>query len=127
MPLPAPDGLRLLIVSQFFPPEMGAPAGRFYDFSQSWISAGHEVTVVTGFPNFPGGEIHEGYRGRWFQTERIDGVTVKRGFIWTSRRRFMGRPLAYASFLLSSCLRILVGRFEYDCVVEKFYLVETYF
>ena len=47
--------LRILVVSQYFPPDMGAPAGRFYDFAQHWIAAGHAVTVVTGFPHFPGG------------------------------------------------------------------------
>ena len=65
--------LKILVVSLYFPPEMGAPAGRFYDFAQHWLKAGHEVTVVTGFPNFPGGIIHERYRGRWSQREDIDG------------------------------------------------------
>jgi len=109
--------VRILVVSQFFPPEMGAPAARFHDFGVKWVSAGHEVTVATGFPNFPGGEIHEGYRGRWQQTEVIDGIRVHRSWILTANRRGMGRPLAYASFLISSTLRVLLSRLDYDVVV----------
>lgn len=101
----------------FFPPEMGAPAGRFYDFARNWIEAGHRVTVVTGFPNFPGGVIHEGYRGKFYQVEHIDGIEVRRCFLWTSGRFLLGRALAYASFVLSSSLCVLFGRLDYDCVV----------
>ncbi len=111
--------MHILIVSQYFPPEMGAPAGRLYDFSQSWLQQGHEITAVTGFPNFPGGEIHEGYRGELFRTEVIDGITVKRCFILTANRRLLGWPMAYASFLLSACLRVLFSRLEYDCVIAS--------
>jgi len=109
--------VRILVVSEFFPPEMGAPAGRFYDFAVKWIAAGHQVTVVTGFPNFPGGEIHEAYRGRWRQTEEIDGIDVRRSWILTGNRRGLGRPTAYASFLASSSLQVLLARLDYDVVV----------
>ncbi|MEE9608338.1 MAG: glycosyltransferase family 4 protein, partial [Myxococcota bacterium] len=109
--------MRILIVSQYFPPEMGAPAGRFYDFAQNWLAQGHQVTVVTGFPNFPGGEIHEGYRGELFRSEVVDGIAVERCFVLTANRRLMGRPLAYATFLLSSCLRVIFSRLQYDCVI----------
>ncbi len=101
--------MRILVVSQYFPPDMGAPAGRFHDFAQRWIADGHDVTVVTGLPHFPGGAIHEGYRGRGFFSETRDGVTVKRCPIYTRSGRG-GRPLAYASFLLSACLRVLFDR-----------------
>ena len=108
--------MRILVVSQYFPPEMGAPAGRFHDFARHWIAAGHEVTVVTGFPNFPAGVLHREYRGRLFQSETIDGVRVERGFVAT-RPRAAGRPAAYASFLLSAALRVALRRRAYDCVV----------
>lgn len=108
--------MRILIVSQFFPPEMGAPAGRFYDFALRWIAEGHQVTVITGMPNFPAGVIHDEYRGRRWYTETIDGVTVKRGFLWTRPDRY-GRPLSYASFVISATLRVLFDRGRYDCVV----------
>lgn len=109
--------MNILVVSQFFPPEMGAPAGRFYDFAQHWVSNGHRVTVVTGFPNFPGGVIHEGYRGRWYQKEEIDGIDVRRCLILTSQSHSAGRALGYASFLISASICVLFARLRYDCVV----------
>ena len=109
--------LKILVVSLYFPPEMGAPAGRFYDFAQHWLKAGHEVTVVTGFPNFPGGIIHEGYRGRWAQREEIDGVDVRRCWILTAKSRFLSRALTYATFLISSTLRVLFMRRQFDVVI----------
>lgn len=100
----------------FFPPEMGAPAGRFFDFAQHWVRSGHRVTVITGFPNFPGGRIHEGYRGRFFQREEIDGIDVWRCWLVTRKGR-LGRPLAYASWLLSATLVAIGGRWKADVVV----------
>lgn len=108
--------MNILVVSMFFPPEMGAPAGRFFDFAQHWVRNGHRVTVITGFPNFPSGRIHEGYRGRLFQREQIDGIDVWRCWLFTRRGR-LGRPLAYASWLLSATLVAIGGRFEADIVV----------
>ncbi|HKJ24589.1 MAG TPA: glycosyltransferase family 4 protein [Myxococcota bacterium] len=108
--------MKILVVSQFFPPEMGAPAGRFHDFAQNWIAQGHEVTAVTGFPNFPAGVIHEGYRGRFYMKEEVGGVKVHRCWILTTPRR-LSRPLSYASFLVSSTLCVLFARLQYDVVV----------
>jgi len=108
--------VKILVVSQFFPPEMGAPAGRFHDFAQSWIAEGHEVTVITGFPNFPAGVIHAGYRRRVYMRETIDGVDVRRCWILTTPRR-LSRPLSYASFLLSSTLCVLLAKLRYEVVV----------
>ena len=109
--------MKILVVSLYFPPEMGAPAGRFYDFAQHWLKAGHEVTVVTGFPNFPGGVIHEGYRGRFAQREQIDGVEVIRCWILTAKKRFLSRALTYATFFVSSTLRVLFMRRRFDVVI----------
>ncbi len=106
----ARPALRILVVSQYFPPDMGAPAGRFRDFAQRWIAQGHEVTVVTGLPHFPGGRIHEAYRRRApFFSEELDGVRVARCWIHTRPGRG-GRPLAYATFLLTACIRVVFDR-----------------
>ena len=56
--------MNILYVSQYFPPEMGAPAGRVAEMSRLWVEDGHEVTVLTGFPNHPTGVVPLEYRRR---------------------------------------------------------------
>ncbi|MEE9568573.1 MAG: glycosyltransferase WbuB, partial [Candidatus Binatia bacterium] len=54
--------MKILYVSQYFPPEMGAPSARVYELSKHWVKAGHQVTVLTGFPNHPTGIVPTEYR-----------------------------------------------------------------
>ena len=57
--------MKILYVSQYFPPEMGAPAARVGELSRYWAQDGHDVTVLTGFPNHPTGVVPSEYRGRF--------------------------------------------------------------
>lgn len=105
--------MKLLYVSQYFPPEMGAPAARVSELAREWVRQGHEVTVVTGFPNHPTGRIREGYRGALLRRERVDGVEVLRLPLYaTANRGVVRRALSFLSFALSvACLGpFLVGR-----------------
>lgn len=101
--------MKLLYVSQYFPPEMGAPAARVYELSRKWVEAGHHVTVLTGFPNHPTGIVPEGYRRqmrRLTTRERVDGIEVVRTWLYPApNRRPMERMLNYSSFCISACLR----------------------
>src|SRR6266568_200849 len=75
--------MKILYISQYFPPEMGAPAARVSELARYWVSAGHEVTVLTGFPNHPTGVLLPEYRSRFrrlVSREVVDGVNVVR--IW---------------------------------------------
>ncbi len=56
--------MKILYVSQYFPPEMGAPAARAAELSRHWVRMGHEATVLTGFPNHPTGVVPEDWRSR---------------------------------------------------------------
>ena len=64
--------MRILYLTQWFEPEPNIVKG--IAFVRALENAGHAVTVVTGFPNYPTGRIYPGYRLRWIQHERIDGV-----------------------------------------------------
>ena len=112
------DSLDILVVSQFFTPEMGAPAARFHDFGRLLIERGHRMTVLTGFPNFPSGRVPPEYRGRLRQRESIDGIEVRRGWLYASPRltKFT-KSAGYASFVASSSLWGLLGRLRADVVV----------
>lgn len=101
--------MKILYVSQYFPPEMGAPAGRVYELSKHWVEAGHHVTVLTGFPNHPTGVVPQNYRRqmrRITMRERVDGIEVVRTWLYPApNRRPMERMSNYSSFCVSACLR----------------------
>lgn len=101
--------MKILYVSQYFPPEMGAPAARVYELSRNWVEAGHHVTVLTGFPNHPTGIVPDDYRRqmrRFTTRERVDGIEVVRTWLYPApNRRPVERMLNYSSFCISACLR----------------------
>jgi len=95
--------MKILYVSQYFPPEMGAPSARVYELSREWVRMGHEVTVLTGFPNHPVGVVFEGYRGERIRRETVDGIRVVRIPIYAAANKgFLKRVLNYSSFWLSA-------------------------
>jgi len=101
--------MRILYVSQYFPPEMGAPAARVYELSRHWVAAGHRVTVLTGFPNHPTGVMPERYRRamrRMTLREGVDGIDVVRTWLYPApNRRPRERILNYTSFFASAAVR----------------------
>src|SRR3954447_1575695 len=75
--------LKILYISQYYPPEMGAPAARVSELSHRWAAAGHDVTVLTGFPNHPDGILRPEYRKHFRQLifrECADGVNIVRSW-----------------------------------------------
>lgn len=110
--------LDVLVVSQFFAPEMGAPAARFHDFGRLLVERGHRVTVLTGFPNSPTGLVPGGYRGRLAQRETIDGIEVLRSWLFASPRLSdVTKSFGFLSFLLSASLQVLLRRIRADVVI----------
>lgn len=100
--------MHILFLSDNFPPEVNAPASRTFEHCTRWVKAGHEVTVITCFPNFPLGRIYEGYSNKLWQVESIEGVRVIR--VWTyiaANRGFAKRILDYMSFMASAILASL--------------------
>jgi colanic acid biosynthesis glycosyl transferase WcaI len=98
--------MKILYVSQYFPPEMGAPAARAVELSRHWAAAGHEVTVLTGFPNHPTGVVPREYRDKFRRLvvrEHIDGVNVVRTWLFPfPNRKAYERILNYSSFCASA-------------------------
>jgi len=101
--------MKILYTSQYYPPEMGAPAARVSELSRHWVKLGHQVSVLTGFPNHPTGVVYPGYRRKLrhlFCYEREDGVKVVRTWLLPlPNRKSHERVLNYSSFCLSSSLR----------------------
>ncbi len=97
--------MKILLLTQYFPPEFGAAAARNSEHPRFWAEAGHEVEVLTGFPNYPEGVIPESYRGMRFAREQCDGYQVLRTWIYaTPNRGLFRRALASLSFLVSAAL-----------------------
>lgn len=95
--------MRLLFITDNFPPEVNAPATRTYEHCKEWVSNGVDVTVITCAPNFPQGKVYEGYKNKLFSTEEVDGIKVVR--VWsyiTSNEGFLKRTLDYISFAKTS-------------------------
>lgn len=109
--------MHILFLTDNFPPEVNAPASRTFEHAREWVRAGAKVTVITGAPNFPKGEVFPGYRNRLWQRERMDGIEVIR--VWTyitANEGFARRIADYMSFMFSAALAALFVR-KVDVVV----------
>lgn len=95
--------MNLLIVTQYFPPEAGAPQARLYELATRLRDKGHTITVLTAMPNHPAGRVFDGYRRKIYMEENIDGLRVIRTWIYPSKSsRTLPRLLSYMSFVFSS-------------------------
>lgn len=98
--------MHILVVSQFFAPEMGAPAARFGDLGRQFVAAGHRVTVLTTFPNFPQGKVYPGHRQAVAARETVDGIDVLRTpLLALGGHSPLRKAALYASFAGSALLQ----------------------
>jgi glycosyltransferase involved in cell wall biosynthesis len=95
--------MRILMLTQLFQPEPNHLKG--LAFARELSRHGHEVQVLTGFPNYPGGKIYPDYRQRPFQREDMDGVSVVRVPLYPDHSSSgIRRVLCYLSLALSACI-----------------------
>ena len=100
--------MRLLLITQWFDPE---PFFKGLPFARALRDRGHEVEVLTGFPNYPGGTVYPGYKVRTYASELIEGIRVHRVWLYPSHdRSALRRSLNYLSFALSASLASLLVR-----------------
>lgn len=105
--------MKILVVCQYYDPE----PFRIGDICRALIAKGHEVTVVTGQPNYPEGEIYPGYEKDKRRHEVLDGVEVHRCFTMPRKSGVLHRFLNYYSFMLSSCRFVKKLPGDYDVVL----------
>jgi glycosyltransferase involved in cell wall biosynthesis len=97
--------VKLLILSQYYPPEVGAPQNRLHELALHLQELGVDVTVLTAMPNYPSMRIQKNYAGKKYFFEEIDGVKVHRSSIYVSQdRSILSRLRNYFSFVWSSAL-----------------------
>lgn len=98
-----------IILTQYYPPETGAPQNRLHSLSKFLVKNNHAVRVVTALPSYPKNIIFEGYRGRLSKREVIDAVQVYRTWIFVSNSRgIVARLLNYFSFVITSFFKLLM-------------------
>lgn len=93
--------MRILFLTDNFPPEVNAPATRTYEHCVEWVKKGHEVTIITCVPNFPKGKVFEGYKNNLRQEEIIDGIRVIR--VWSyiaANKGFFKRIVDFVSYAI---------------------------
>ncbi len=96
---------KVLLVTHYFPPEVGAPQARLSEMAQAWAGAGAEVTVLTGMPNHPTGVLLPAYRGTVLRREKRDGYRVVRTWLYaTPNEGIVKKTLGHLSFMVTSVL-----------------------
>lgn len=94
--------MRILLLTQWFDPE---PTFKGIAFAKELVRLGHDVQVLTGFPNYPGGKLYDGYRVRMVQREIIDGVSILRVPLYPSHDgSALKRIINYLSFSFSAAV-----------------------
>ncbi len=117
--------MHIAILNQDFPPETGAGPARITELAREWIARGHQVSVVTGFPNrkLPGqrdGTVPPPYRGRLCMTEDWDGIRVHRSWLFASpRREFAFTLVNYLTFAATSLVNALAGLPRPDVLIAS--------
>jgi glycosyltransferase involved in cell wall biosynthesis len=107
--------VKIVILTQYYPPEVGAAQVRLSCFARELRRAGHDVRVVTALPNYPTGRIFDGFRSRFRAREQRDGVPVYRTWLYPAQSAgLLPRLASYFSFALTACTTIpFVGRPDY--------------
>jgi colanic acid biosynthesis glycosyl transferase WcaI len=96
--------MKIVFLTQYFPPEIGAAPNRISQLVSRFIVRGHDVTVLTAMPNYPVGKTYPGYGG-FVRRETQDGARIIRCYIYpTQKANYLSRLTNYFSFVLSSAL-----------------------
>ena len=94
--------MQICVLTQYYPPEIGAPQARLSELAVFLHNHGHKMTILTAMPNYPTGKLYEGYDG-FYRKESIDEINIIRSYIYPSKSiKLIPRLWNYFSFVLSS-------------------------
>ena len=110
--------MRILYLSQYFPPEAGATQTRAYEMASNFVRLGHQVTMLAEVPNHPSGIIPPEYKGKYFERADLDGIEVIRVWVKASpTKNFRNRMLFYLTFMINAAIAgLFMARGHYDLV-----------
>lgn len=111
--------MHFAILSQYYPPEMGAPQARLSELAQRFLARGHTVSVLTAMPSYPRGKIYPGYGGL-LRRETMHGVRVVRSTLYPSKSpRILPRLCSYMSFVATSAVAGTFGLPKIDYLLTE--------
>jgi len=101
--------MRVLLIAQYFPPEIGAAASRWGDYVDILVQRGHKVTVLCGMPNYPQGKRFDGYNNLWVKREKkSSNLRIIRSAVWANDRKSTFKMLGnYLSFAFSGVMNAI--------------------
>ncbi|MBD2448110.1 glycosyltransferase family 4 protein [Nostoc sp. FACHB-152] len=103
--------MQILIYSYNYHPEPIGIAPLMTELAEGLVKQGHEVRVITGMPNYPQREIYPDYQGKWYLTEKINGVTIQRSYLRIkSKPNLIDRLLLELSFIITSLPQAIKGK-----------------
>ena len=108
--------MKLLILTQYYPPETGAAQNRLHELAKRLSKKGIDVNVLAAMPNYPQMRIFEGYRKKSHVKESIDDITVMRSWIYVKNSKsIFHRLINYFSFVISSFFTgwFRLGKYDY--------------
>lgn len=110
--------MKILILSQYYLPETGAPQNRLSNLAGNLKKSGNEVALLTALPNYPKYEKFPGYKGKWYCKENIGGIPINRSYIFVSKRTgLLPRLASYISFTISSYYSASVRLKKFDVII----------
>ncbi|HPY96313.1 MAG TPA: glycosyltransferase family 4 protein [Candidatus Cloacimonadota bacterium] len=109
--------MKILYISQYCYPEVGATSNRVMANAQSLKENGHDITILTEMPNHPKGIIFDDYKGKLIVKEKVKGLDIIRLWVFTSQiKNFITRLLFYTSFSITGSIYMLFSRKKYDLI-----------
>jgi len=112
--------MKILILTHYYPPELGAPQTRLRETAACLGSLGHTVRVLTGPPHYPDGRVRPGYRAWRPSVELIDDVRVRRLPMWPrSNGGFLDRVVDQGSFAAVAMTAIGEARWADVLLIES--------
>jgi glycosyltransferase involved in cell wall biosynthesis len=112
---------KIVILSQYFPPEMGAPQSRLYETAVGLKQLGWEVIVITAMPNYPTGKIFGPYKGKFSVSDTHEGLNVYRYTLYASNsKKSLPRIISMLSFSITSfCSLFKLLKFRPDYIFTE--------
>jgi len=110
--------MRILILSQYYPPEVGATQTRAHEFAKFLKSKNFDVTVIAESPNHPEGKVYPGYRNKFpAEKDQLESITIYRSWVYTKpKKSSLERMLFYLSYFFSTLITAIKIRHDYDLI-----------